>query len=68
MCQFWIVLKNTVNMLGLNDYISKGYYTHEFTDLNYKGPVPDKSFFSTNNMNDEELKRFEKWYEKKGKN
>ena len=35
-------LKNTVKMMGSDDEISKGYYPYEFTDLNYKGNIPDK--------------------------
>ena len=60
-------LKNTVKMMGLDDEMSKGYYPYEFTDLNYKGNVPDKSYFSIDEMDSEELEKFEKWYEKTNK-
>ena len=58
-------LKNTVCMMGLDNHLSNKYYPYEFTDLNYKGNVLDKSYFSIDKMDSEELEKFEKWYEKK---
>ena len=55
-------LKNLVNMFDFGSHIKKSYYPYDFTNLNYKGVIPDKIHFS-NNMNEKELKDFEKWYE-----
>ena len=60
-------LKKVVKMLDLGDNVKKGYYPYDFTDLNYNGPIPDKSHFPISKMNEEELKEFEIWYEEKRK-
>ena len=60
-------LKNVVKMLDLGDNVKKGYYPYDFTDLNYDGMIPEKSFFSISKMNEDELKEFEIWYEEKKK-
>ena len=57
-------LKNLVNMFDFGSHVKKGYYPYDFTDLNYKGVIPDKTYF-TKNMDEKELKDFEKWYESK---
>ena len=60
-------LKKVVKMLDLGDNVKKGYYPYNFTDLDYEGPIPDKSHFGISKINEDELKEFEIWYEEKRK-
>ena len=57
-------LKNLVNMFDFGSQVKKGYYPYDCSDLNYKGPIPDKIYF-TKHMNEKELKDFESWYDLK---
>jgi hypothetical protein len=43
----------------------KGWYPHYFNtveNLNYKGLIPDKSYFALNNMSKKELEDFDEWH------
>ena len=57
-------LKNLVNMFDFGPQVKKGYYPYNYSDLNYKGPIPDKMYF-TKHMDEKELKNFELWYDSK---
>ena len=58
-------LKNTIKMLGLSDYFSKGFFPYQMTDLDYVGVIPSKSMFELTNLNVEEMINFNSWYEEK---